>query len=395
MGIEKQLFTCKRDNLLIKGMQYLPADYEQNRKYPAIIISHGFTGNYTDSNGICMEFAKMGYAAFCFSFCGGTRLDAEESVKSEGKTTEMSVRTEVKDLIAVKDYVRSLPFVDTKKLSLMGFSQGGFVSGLTAASCGEEIEKLIMVFPALCIPDHARKGCLGGACYDLKTVPDVIDCGNILLGKAFHEEMADMDPYLEIAAYKGPVLLIQGMDDNVVNYSYAVRAKENYQKGQCHLQLVREMGHGFTKEQEESMIASVRQFLLEREEVLTIRVMITWMESVEKGDVRKNNIYFTGYCDNEYFRGAITPEGCDKQEYQGGVQTKIRAEYTLTGMDKDGKSCSIHIVNQRGGDEWKPVVETDSEALAWLNDADLTAVLEGENGGLTVRIYAEKDRITV
>ncbi|MBQ3164358.1 MAG: hypothetical protein IJC02_07450 [Lachnospiraceae bacterium] len=59
-------------------------------------------------------------------------------------------------------------------------------------------------------------------------------------------------------------------------------------------------------------------------------------------------------------------------------------------MDMDGKVCSIHIVNQKDGDKWKPVIETGSEALAWLNGADLTAVLEGEKGGLTVRIYAEK-----
>ena len=91
MGIEKQLFTCKRDDLTIKGMQYFPADYEENKKYPAMIMSHGFTGNYTDSMVFCEEFAKMGYAAFCFSFCGGTGTDTDESVKSEGKTTEMSV----------------------------------------------------------------------------------------------------------------------------------------------------------------------------------------------------------------------------------------------------------------------------------------------------------------
>ena len=145
MGIEKRLFTCKRDELLIKGIQFMPGDYEDGKTYPAIIISHGFTGNYTDAIEFCEEFSKMGYAAFCFSFCGGTATDTDESVKSEGKTTEMSVRTEVEDLVAVKNYVQSLSFVDVKKISLMGFSQGGFVSGLTAAKCGDEIEKLIMI----------------------------------------------------------------------------------------------------------------------------------------------------------------------------------------------------------------------------------------------------------
>ena len=390
MGIEKQLFTCKRDDLTIKGMQYFPADYEENKKYPAMIMSHGFTGNYTDSMVFCEEFAKMGYAAFCFSFCGGTATDTDESVKSEGKTTEMSVLTEVEDLLAVKNYVQSQSFVDEKRISLMGFSQGGFVSGLTAARCGDEIEKLIMIYPALCIPDDARGGRLAGASYDAKAVPDIIDCGNILISKKYHDDIVEMDPYLELSAYQGPVLLIQGMNDEIVNFSYAIRAKESYKAGQCHLQLVREMGHGFDANQQSSLIASIKQYLLGCEEILTIRVIITRIESVVEDDIFKNDVYFTGYCDNKYFRGAITPEGCDKQEYQGGVQTKIRAEYTLTGVDMDGKVCSIHIVNQKDGDKWKPVIETGSEALAWLNGADLTAVLEGEKGGLTVRIYAEK-----
>ena len=77
------------------------------------------------------------------------------------------------------------------------------------------------------------------------------------------------------------------------------------------------------------------------------------------------------------------------------MQTKIRAEYTLKGIDQNGKNCSVHIINQKNGDKWKPVIKTDSEALKWINDADLTAVLEMENGGPTVRIYADKNRITV
>ncbi len=395
MAIEKQLFICKREGLSIKGMQYFPADYEENKKYPAMIISHGFTGNYTDAIEFCEEFAKMGYAAFCFSFCGGTATDMDESVKSEGKTTEMSVLTEVEDLLAVKNYVQSQSFVDEKRISLMGFSQGGFVSGLTAARCGDEIEKLIMIYPALCIPDDARGGRLAGASYDAKAVPDIIDCGNILISKKYHDDIVEMDPYLELSAYQGPVLLIQGMNDEIVNFSYAIRAKENYKEGQCHLQLVREMGHGFDANQQSSLIASIRQYLLGCEEILTIRVIITRVESAVEGEILKNDVYFTGYCDSKYFRGAITPEGCDNQEYQGGVQTKIRAEYTLKGMDRSGKNCSIHIVNQKNGNEWKPVVKTDSKALDWLNDADLTAVLEMENGGLTVRVYADRSKITV
>ena len=388
MSIGKQLFTCKRDGLLIRGVQYLPADFQESEKYPAIIISHGFTGVYSDVVDFCRDFAQMGYVAFCFSFCGGSRMDAEEDVKSEGATTDMTILTEVADLLAVKEYVQKLPYTDNSNLVLLGFSQGGFVSGLAAARCGEEISKLIMVFPALCIPDHARRGCLGGADYEVKNVPEIIDCGNIVLGKVMHDTVVAMDPYLELAAYKGPVLILQGLEDNVVDYSYAIRAQANYEKGQCHLQLIRQMGHGYNSEMQKSLLASMRQFLAEREEILTIRVVITRCESTDMGEVRKNNIYFTGYCDTEYFRGAIVPEGCDKQEYKEGEAPTIRAEYTLLGNDCNGETCSLHIVNQWERDEWRPVISTKSPALDWLNDADLTAVLEYGKEELTVRVFA-------
>ena len=391
MEIKEKPFTCSRGGLTIKGMQYFPADFEESGKYPAVIASHGFTGNYLHMADFCREFARMGYCAFSFSFCGGGSLTDDDCVKSEGETTDMTISTEVEDLITVKNFVKSHPYIDGRKLVLMGISQGGFVSGLTAAKCGEEISKLIMIYPAFCIPDHARRGCLGGGRYDPKDVPEKIDCGASVLGKVMHDDVVGMDPYLELSAYQGPVLLLQGLEDQVVNYSYAVCAKEHFREGQCHLQLIRNMGHDLNEQQFESAVASIRQFLANREEILSIRVVITHQESVTDGDVEKLNLFFTGYCDTEYFQGAVIPEGCDAQEYCRGVQTKMRAEYTLVGMDEQGRNCSIHIVNQREGEDFKPVVETDSLSLAWLNRADLTAVLEHGAGGPTVRIYADRN----
>ena len=68
----------------------------------------------------------------------------------------------------------------------------------------------------------------------------------------------------------------------------------------------------------------------------------------------------------------------------------IRAEYTLEGLDRSGKRCTIHIVNQQGETDWEPIVTTDSAELAWMNDADLTAVVEEGEGGPTIRVYGNK-----
>lgn len=387
--MKSQTFLCERDGLTIRGAQYFPTCFTEAGTYPAIIVSHGFTGNYVSVAEYCEEFAKMGYAAFCFSFCGGGTQGEEAQFRSDGATTDMTILTEIEDLITVKDYVKSLSYIDSDELILAGISQGGFVSGLTAARCANEIKKLIMIYPAICIPDHARQGCLAGSHYDPHNVPDVIDCGNTLLGRKFHETVVGMDPYRELAAYPGKVLILQGLEDKTVNYSYAIHARESYRKGQCHLQLIRNLDHGLDAPQLASAFASIRQFLADRREILTIRIIITHVESAMEGDTNKVNVFFTGYCDTEYFQGSVLPEGCDEQEYRLDVQTKMRAEYTLVGLDSNGEQCTIHIVNQKAGDDWKPVVQTDSAALAWMNHADLTAVLEYGDGGPTVRIFGE------
>lgn len=391
MSITKKHFTCSRDGLTIQGMQYFPEHFDDNEKYPAVIASHGFLCNYTNMENWCRDFAQIGYVAFCFSFCGGGSLSEDKAFKSDGESINMSVLTEVKDLTAVKNYARQLSYVDRENMILLGESQGGFVSGLTAARYSSEIKKLVMIFPALCIPDHARRGCLGGSVYQPDNVPDTLNCGQSLLGKAFHEEAAHMDAYLELSPYEGPVLILQGLSDDIVNYSYAIRAKENYKEGQCHLQLVRNMGHGFSPNNYDSAFASVRQFLADREEVLTIRIILTHHESLMEEETRVEKLFFTGWCETKYFQGTVLPGGCDVQKYYPDGKAEIRAEYTLEGLDQNGKKCRIHIINQKGDIDWKPVVTTDSTELAWLHKADLTAVAEEGEGGPTIRIYRPKN----
>ena len=87
-------FECRRDHLTIRGTQYLPA----GTKLPIAIVSHGFMANQDTVRQYAKKLAKLGYAAYCFDFCGGCVIKG----KSDGKTTEMSVLTGVKDLEAVQ-----------------------------------------------------------------------------------------------------------------------------------------------------------------------------------------------------------------------------------------------------------------------------------------------------
>lgn len=398
---KKEKFTCKRENLTIKGVQYL-CEFEKGRKLPAVIASHGFTDNYTGMEVYCEALCREGYAAFCFSFCGGGSIGEAPEVHSDGDSRDMSLFSEVEDLCAVIDYVKSLDYIDGERITLLGVSQGGFVSGIAAARCQEglsstdkgcSIEKLVMLYPALCIPDHARRGCLGGANYDVENVPGEIRCRRIVLGKGFHEEACGMDAFLELTGYKGPVLIIHGSEDSIVGYAYSMRARDSYEKGQCALQIFRDMGHGSDEAQTASVIASIRQFLAGRREILTFQILITHTEVTFQGNETHSDIYFTGYCDSPCFRGTIVPEGIDRRVSQDGVTQSVRAEYAFDGIDMDGERCRLQVVNQWGDKDWKPVIITDSKKLSWLNRADLTAVLEEGRHGLTVRIFAGLDHI--
>lgn len=176
---------------MIRGTEYRPA----GSGLPAAIVSHGFMDNQDTVRHYARHLAEIGYAAYCFDFNGGSVMGS----KSTDKTIDMSVLTEVMDLEAVIDHVFRLPYVDGDKgVVLMGCSQGGFVSALTAARRKEQISQLVLFYPALCIPDDARAGKMMFARFDPRDVPECINCGPMKLGRRYVTDMLDMDPFAEI-----------------------------------------------------------------------------------------------------------------------------------------------------------------------------------------------------
>lgn len=261
MAIQKSAFTCVRDGLVIRGTMFR----QKKDRLPIAVVCHGFMANRQSVTKYAKRLAAWGYAAFCFDFNGGCVRG-----KSDGKTTDMTVLTEKADLLAVIDYAKSLAFTDPDRLILMGCSQGGFVSALTAAQLGDAVSGLILFYPALCIPDDARKGQMMFATFDPSDIPETITCGPMKLGHDYPACVLDMDPFASISPYTGPVLLVHGDQDPIVKLSYAVRARRSYeavrtmaQQKNFHLKVVKGAGHGFTSRADRTAIECVRQFLAE------------------------------------------------------------------------------------------------------------------------------------
>ena len=182
-------FECRRDHLTIRGTEYRP----EGEKLPAAIVCHGFMANRDSVRHYARALAALGYCAFCFDFCGGSVM---HTGKSDGETTDMSVLTEVRDLEAVIAYVQSLPHIG-QALLLMGCSQGGFVSALTAARHPGLADKLVLFYPALCIPDDARAGKMMFARFDPRNIPEQFSCGPMKLGRCYAADVIGMDHFEE------------------------------------------------------------------------------------------------------------------------------------------------------------------------------------------------------
>ncbi len=220
-AITKTKFSCQRDGLTIRGYEYRP----QGENLPIAVVCHGFMANLTTVKHYAKFLAEIGYVAFCFDFCGGCVMMG----KSDGKTTDMSVLTEVGDLCAVIEYAKGLDYTDSSNILLMGCSQGGFVSALTAAKLKNEIKKLALFYPALCIPDDARSGKMMWAKFDPQNIPEIVKCGPMKLGRCYIADVVNMNPFDEITGYEGDVLIVHGTADKIVKQSYADRAADTYQ----------------------------------------------------------------------------------------------------------------------------------------------------------------------
>jgi len=249
-------FTCVRDGLTIRGLLFEPVNGKVNEagKLPVAIVSHMFMVNYKLTVKYARALAECGYLSVCYDFNGGGLFS-----KSDGKSVDMSVLTEVADLEAVIAEVLKHEKADASRLMLMGCSQGGFVSALVAARHPGMVEKLILFYPALSIPDDARKGQMLMAKFDPKNIPEVIRCGFMKLGKCYVTDVIEMDAFKEISAYEGPVLILHGTKDTAVDVSNSKKAAEVYPNAR--LELIADAGHGFFGAKGKTAMAMLKEYV--------------------------------------------------------------------------------------------------------------------------------------
>ena len=196
----------ERDGNRIFGMMYYNSTASE--KQPAVILSHSSSLTHEAMKGYASAIAKMGFAAYCFDFCGGS-----DKSKSDGKTDEMTVFTEVEDLRAVVKTVKSLDYVDSSNVCLLGSSQGGLVSALLADECPDDFAGMILFYPAFNIPEM------------VKMFSGFGDFGGMMsMSEAYINSIKDFDVWSHIGKFSKPVCIIHGTADMIVPISNSEKA---------------------------------------------------------------------------------------------------------------------------------------------------------------------------
>lgn len=235
------------DGQAVRGVVFRP---DRAGRMPLVICSHGFGSSHRRLARYGDALARHGLAAFMLDFRGGS----VESI-SDGKTTDMTVLTEVQDIQTAVEEVRRWGFVDPEQIVLLGTSQGGLASALAAARILPAVRALVLIYPAFMLPDDVHR-----EFSSLESIPDTVFYRSIMsVGRKYFEVLWDLDVYGQAAAYAGPVLIIQGTKDDVVPPEYSVRAARIYENAE--LNFVAGGRHAFEGEAMTEAILDTVRFL--------------------------------------------------------------------------------------------------------------------------------------
>lgn len=240
-----------RDNQKIFGELFIPDSLKEKKKFPVVILCHGFSGTHRKVSGYTKRLIQEGMAVYAFDFCGGG-----EGCQSDGTSLNMSVLTNLKDLETVLEGIRKQDFCDPANVFLMGESQGGLACALAAGRHVQEVNSLVLFYPAFNIPEVCRK-----SFPDPASVPDTYETLGMKIGRKYYEDAVNLDVWKQIRPYDHNVLIVHGTNDHIVPYEWSQKALQVYK----HASLIPVEGsdHGFYGEDEVRSVHLAAAFMKE------------------------------------------------------------------------------------------------------------------------------------
>lgn len=147
-NVKTKTFFYESDGIKVKGYMAYPKDTTKN--YPVIIYNRGGNREFGKLNKYKMTFilarlASWGYVVLASQYRGNDGGEGKEEFGG----------IEVNDILHLQDVAKNLPFADTTKIGIYGWSRGGMMTYLTLTKT-----------------NHFKAAVVGGAVTNLKEMDE-------------------------------------------------------------------------------------------------------------------------------------------------------------------------------------------------------------------------------
>ena len=213
--MNKQVSITSRNGYTLMGVCTIP---ESVGKVPVVINIHGFSGNKCGHKNLYVQMAraleKEGIAC--------VRFDMYGNGESDGEFSDMTFTSLLQDTEDICNWVKKQDWADVDQLVLSGQSMGGYVAACAAP--GIQPAKLILQCPGAGMWNGALERALA---MEEKGIFSA-DIEGLCFSTAFNKDLHQYEPFSTAKGYAGPVLLVRGTEDKLVDAATCEKYAEVY-----------------------------------------------------------------------------------------------------------------------------------------------------------------------
>ncbi len=232
------------DGMEIPSLLYKPKGLKEGDKAPALLYIHGGPGGQTRLNysSIIQHLVNHGYVILAVNNRGSSGYGKTFFSADDRKHGDEDLR----DCVASKKFLATLPYVDMDKVGIMGGSYGGYMTMAALAFTPEEFKVGVNLFG---VTNWIRT---------LKSIPPWWEAGRkalyVELGDPFTEDsvaLYNKSPLFHTDQITKPFIVLQGSNDPRVLQVESDEIVANARKNGVPVEYIifPDEGHGFVKKE--------------------------------------------------------------------------------------------------------------------------------------------------
>lgn len=198
------------DGTPLYGKLILPTNFDASKKYPTIVYLYNgphaqlVTNSFPASGNLWYEYmAQNGYIIFTMDGRGSSN----RGLKFEQAVFRNLGETEMKDQMKGVEYLKSLPYVNSEKMGIHGWSFGGFMT-----------TSFMLKHPEVFKVGVAGGPVIDWSMYEIMYTERYMDTPQTNPEGYKHANLLD-----KVQNLKGKLLMIHGAQDNVVVWQHSIK----------------------------------------------------------------------------------------------------------------------------------------------------------------------------